>query len=159
MYKFISVKYLVIYLVFIISGCGQKQNVVNNYVSPKCISSQSQCEIKTNNARYWILFNVDTVITENPFEITVKSDSKFKVINIAGYMEGKDMFMGKIPLFFNKTLDKSTNKNDFISDTLLGSCTDEKMRWVVKVDASLEKPDKTIIHEKFSIEFSSQRFN
>jgi hypothetical protein len=148
-------RFLSYILVIALFGCEKKQEVASQYVSPKCISTQSQCQVTTDDGNFWVLFNVESIITESSFEITVKSDSKLKVVNVDAFMEGKAMFMGKIPLFF----EQSVNNQEYVTEALLGSCSDDKMRWIIRFDVSLEQPDKTIIHKKFSIEFNSQRFN
>ena len=48
--------------------------------------------------------------------------------SVVGYIEGKTMFMGKIPLFFNHQL-QNNEHNQFIAETMLGSCSEDSMIW------------------------------
>ncbi len=148
-------KSVLVFVVFILLGCEKRELVTTHYINPQCITTQSHCEINTSNGVFKVLFNVDPVITENEFDISLKLESALKIKNVSAYMEGKKMFMGKIPLFFQPT----SEKNMYLTQAILGSCSDDKMRWVINFIVSIEQADKTLVDESFSIEFNSQRFN
>jgi hypothetical protein len=66
-----------------------------------CIIGQSKCEFALTNAKAKVLFDVEKIIAEQPFNMIVKYQGQEKLKSITGYLEGVDMYMGKIPLFFD----------------------------------------------------------
>lgn len=147
-------KSVLIFCVFILQACEKQAGIITHYITPQCIISQSHCEINTSNGVFKVLFNVEPVITENEFEISLTLDGHSTIKKVSAYMEGKKMFMGKIPLFFEQV----SEKNLFITKALLGSCSEERMRWIINFTVSIEQENETAIDEMFSIEFNSQRF-
>lgn len=164
---------------FLALGCEQRKEE-SSTIEPKCISSQSACVIKSVSGDFSILFNRESIITENPFEITLISDSKYIIKNISAHIEGKNMFMGKIPLFFeylpneNKKQESNISRvnveqseliesNDinqnkmYVANTMLGSCSEEHMRWIIYFTVSLTTTQGKIKTENFNIEFNSFR--
>jgi len=113
-----------------------------------CLTSQSECRINTVKGGVKVSFSQQSFIastdnlsaqasiqtrdyigTELPFAIIVeplnKSDATITVSKISGYIEGKDMFMGKIPLLFTKEV----QDKEFIALSSLGSCAEDIMVW------------------------------
>ncbi|MDO6446023.1 hypothetical protein Q4493_09585 [Colwellia sp. 1_MG-2023] len=141
---------LLLLLMFLLVACMPNKEQRDIYVVPQCIASQSQCQINIAQARYDILFNVKSVTPEQPFSIIVKSKSLDGNVLISGYLEGKEMYMGKIPLFFEK--DEAGN---FVAPTMLGSCAEKEMIWRMWLIISDEKhPSKT---QPVFIDFTSYR--
>ncbi|MBA6349087.1 hypothetical protein [Colwellia sp. BRX8-9] len=131
----------------------------------QCLTSQSICEIKTIFGRMLVKFNVGKVLTEHPFDIRVelKKDHLLKdnfsaedSYSVVGYMEGKTMFMGKIPLFF--TEDITTEKNYFVAETMLGSCSEDNMVWRLWLTVEKKSANNDKEQTSFFIDFQSSRF-
>ncbi|MBL4765755.1 MAG: hypothetical protein JKX67_10865 [Colwellia sp.] len=125
-----------------------------------CLASQSSCEVNTDLGTFIIDFSgqVDKgkLKTELPFQIqlTFAALSKsFQLKNVNSYLEGKIMFMGKIPVFFQPA-DKSSDT--VIAQTLLASCSEEVMAWRLWFSVEIEQDDKTTTQD-FFIDFESQR--
>jgi len=157
---------VVFLLCTILSGCYPKESTQSATTPFQCINSQTRCELTTELGNFGLQFNVEEVLTEFPFSIQVsrinntkiieKTNSKNK-IKISGYMEGKTMFMGKIPLFFNK-VDNESESVAFIAETMLGSCSQDVMTWrlwlTIEKQGNIEKSHQTT----FFIDFDSKRF-
>jgi hypothetical protein len=105
------------------------------------------------------------VLTELPFNIRVEF-KKDQLLNdkirsensytIVGYMEGKTMFMGKIPLLFT---DKAKNTPPyFIAQTMLGSCSEDNMTWRLWLTIENKVASKSNGSTTFFIDFDSTRF-
>jgi hypothetical protein len=146
-------------------------------VEPQCLKNQSKCAVETQFGKVNILFDKDKVLTEDPFNIYLmleetnsvkervvknkKPKVKYKIFKINSYMEGKEMFMGKIPIVFSP----SRQKNVMVAKTLLGSCSEEKMVWrlwlTVFFDIDNENitnnKQKDVYQETFFIDFISSR--
>lgn len=164
---------------FIGLGCEPQRQEKSSIIEPKCISNQSACVIKSVSGEFSILFNRDPIITETGFDIFLISKSKHVIKNISAHMEGKNMYMGKIPLFFetasnpkNKELNGSNNNDleveliesdstlqnkTYIANTMLGSCSEKNMRWIIYITLSLTTAQGEEIQERFNVEFDSVR--
>ena len=151
---------ITIFLSLVLIACSpeNKSNLVADNASPKiaqCIVDQSQCEFKLIDAQAQVLFDVDKIVAEQPFNMVIKYQGKESLKSINGYLEGVDMYMGKIPLFFepqlstNDIADKATensnsaiiksaqlpekikqnSKQAFQTEVLVGSCSAAQMKW------------------------------
>jgi hypothetical protein len=167
--------FLLVVLFMALVGCIPQTDESNDSVKPHCIRSQSSCEINTSIGNLKVMFNVDKVPTETPFKVSISGLNLDNNITISGYLEGRDMFMGKIPLFFsrdskgellNQNIPTDDTRSEYITETMLGSCSEQKMMWrmwiIIKRDinnksieySELNKPSK---HEKYFIDFESNR--
>jgi hypothetical protein len=151
---------ITIFLSLVLIACSpeNKSNLVADNASPKiaqCIVDQSQCEFQLIDAQAQVLFDVDKIVAEQPFNMVIKYQGKDSLKSINGYLEGVDMYMGKIPLFFepqlsiNDIADKATensnsaiiksaqlpkkikqnSKQAFQTEVLVGSCSAAQMKW------------------------------
>jgi hypothetical protein len=181
----IMFKIYTLFMVIIVNlaACIPAKNNQTTYTVPQCLKSQSQCVVQTKYGKVEVLFNRDNVLTETPFNIYLKLDKldkleeknvikapsnkatdaklNYKIAQIKSYMEGKEMFMGKIPVFFAP----SAQDNILVAQTLLGSCAKEQMVWRLwftvffeKINASTaEIQDKKSYQDTFFIDFTSNR--
>ncbi len=125
-----------------------------------CLPSQSQCEINSEFGRFNIQFSGQVsqgkIKTELPFQIQIQFDAideSYKLKTVMSYLEGKDMFMGKIPVFFESDQQKA---NIMVAESLLASCSEEQMTWRLWVEVEVFKGNKAS-QQRFFIEFDSQR--
>jgi hypothetical protein len=153
------------FILSILWGCNKEKNQPRAVIPFKCINSQTTCEIMTKFGTVLVTFNVEKVLTELPFNLQVKfkndpslnAKSSLKhSFNVVGYMEGKTMFMGKIPLLFTEKV--NNNDNHFIAETMLGSCSEDMMIW--RLWLTIEKQEGSDNKEQttFFIDFESSRF-
>ncbi len=157
--------FLVVFFVFNALACKPVKQVSekNNAKLPNsfsCISSQNQCEVNAGFGRFSIQFSGEIsqgrIKTELPFFIQVKlKDEKEgnSIQKIESYLEGKDMFMGKIPVFFK------LNENQpsvMTADSLLANCSEEVMTWRLWLQTEVVINDKTE-QQRFFIDFESER--
>ena len=168
---------------FICMACmpAKKNKLVS--VEPQCLKSQSQCIVETKFGKVSVLFNKGKVFTEEPFNIYLmledinvreqslvqnkKAKLTYKISKINSYMEGKEMFMGKIPVMFSP----SGQDNMLATEALLGSCSQKQMVWRLWLtvlfeinnqsttdNAVKESYPNDINQETFFIDFTSNRF-
>ncbi|GAA6204351.1 hypothetical protein [Thalassotalea sp. SU-HH00458] len=136
-------------LIFLLMGCFPKKQSVN-YIAPQCLSSQSQCHVYIEQTRFDVLFNVARVTPEQTFNIIVKAKLLEDKFLVNGFLEGKEMYMGKIPLFFEKD-----GQGNFVASTMLGSCAEKEMIWRMWLTISeQDNPDKA---QQVFIDFTSYR--
>jgi len=156
-------------------GCSQDKNEPEAIIPFQCISDQSRCEVITEFGTVLVKFNVEKVLTELPFSILVEfkessllaneinqkdkqKKKHYENLKVLGYMEGKTMFMGKIPLFFDNQLEDKKH-NQFIAETMLGSCSEDRMTWRIWITLEMNDVNNEKEHTTFFIDFPSTRFN
>jgi hypothetical protein len=173
----------IILVVIGLASCGEAKHsniqtgLANKKNNAYCLTSQSKCNVMTEFGHFEIKFSQESpnqalisdtssekvdsnklhqIKTELPFSIVINSLDKktSRTISLSGYLEGKDMFMGKIPVFF----EESTDNKLFVTTSLLASCSEDIMTWrlwiIVKKN---EMVDKTSEEKRFFIEFESLR--
>jgi len=139
-------------VVFFITSCKPSVQKVQLLAKPQCLKSQSRCNIKTSIGTFTLNFNVSKVKVETPFTMQVSYVGKQEIINISGYMEGKNMFMGKIPLLFKS----ESIKNTFSAETMLVACTEPKMEWRVWINAEVKLQNQLkTMNQGFFVDFAS----
>jgi hypothetical protein len=157
---------LIFLLCSILYGCSPHKSEQSLTTPFQCLKTQTRCEVITEFGAFLIKFNVDKVLTEYPFTIqvsrvkkegTTENSNNETQLNVLGYMEGKTMFMGKIPLFFKISEDYKEG-NSFIAETMLGSCSEDVMTWRLWI--TLVNQEKTEKNQQmtFFIDFDSMRF-
>ena len=161
-----------------------------------------------------MLFDIDRVITETPFNISIAfvplvqslkntalkevlvnedikeksvsivtenktlTSQRYHLVNISGYLEGRDMFMGKIPAIFSMPdhlishgesgdgESRNDKKNELSSkyvaaaSIILGSCTEKEMVWRLWLTATLQDKHQLTnneITQSFYIDFTGYR--
>jgi len=147
---------LFILLAIQLTACSPQDNAMPTMGDKKnptaqCLSQQSQCKFDLVGGQVQVLFDVDKIVAEQSFNMVVHYQGAETLTNITGYLEGVDMFMGKIPLFIEAhEPDKMINDNAladvkppantmtplnknikqvFHAEVLVGSCSAEQMTW------------------------------
>lgn len=156
-----------IYLLYIgtlllgVFSCSEKEKTSLVLLHPICLASQSQCTITTQFGELSVLFDQKIITPENEFSIWVGNENIDESFIITGFLEGKTMYMGKIPLFFAKGKQRGFR----IANAMLGSCSDKNMVWTLQLTVTQESNANTNANrlnaqskeEHFSIEFTSIR--
>jgi len=164
--------------VLLLIGCGpagkpdSNTSLSEQKLATFCLTSQSQCQINTEFGDFEVTFAQTKVVgnkaaasapdkilqhirTELPFSIVFKainqSEISAKISTVSGHLEGKDMFMGKVPVFFNK----EEQGDKFTALSLLASCSEDIMVWRLWLTVTLA--DKESSEQTFFIDFESIR--
>jgi len=155
--------FVVLAFVFTIFACKPVTPVSTNDIKLQpssfvCLVSQSQCTISLDIGDFDIQFSQmdqeGKIKTELPFHIKLHFDSideSSQIQNISSYLEGKSMFMGKIPVFF-----KESQNNGMIAESLLANCSEDIMTWRLWFTVEILVVDK-VQQQDFFIDFDSQR--
>lgn len=158
---------LLIASVFVLTGCGKADKTSSNSFNREnsqiagetavfqCIDSQSICDIKNEYGEFLVQFDKSIILTELPFNVSVSHQGKAVVNKVTAYMEGKEMFMGKVPIFFSSDADNVNKK--FIAESMLASCAEEVMTWVIHIEAEGITEDGEKFSTIFMLEFDSKR--
>jgi hypothetical protein len=151
-------------LVILIIACNPQDKTITtkgdkSVRAAQCIAQQSQCQFELSGGQVQVLFDVDKIIAEQSFNMIVHYHGAETITSIKGYLEGVEMYMGKIPLFIeaqisensiydkeqvkvkpleNETTQLKANLNSsikpsiqqtFQADVLVGSCSAQIMTW------------------------------
>ena len=115
--------YTAIIMMTLLSSCTEELSDTVKKIEPTCIPEQSQCTVTIENFEIDVNFNVEKLIPEQPFEVSINLPPEFTVKNISGYFEGINMYMGKIPLIFQ------TTSIGYVAQSQFGSCSESNMQW------------------------------
>ncbi|MEO3878880.1 hypothetical protein [Rheinheimera fenheensis] len=77
---------------------------------------------------------------ETPLKLTVVADD---ISAVSGSITGVSMYMGRIPLRFNKIAE------GFAADFLLGACADPKMLWQLEIELLYRDGKKHTVKQQF----------
>ena len=139
--------YLVTFL-FFIGACKPVSNSetdvsMSNSVF-QCVASQSQCEISSQGIRFTLKFSqqnlLDKLTTEVPFSMELSQileEPSKKITQVSAFLEGKDMFMGKIPMQFSQ-VSEIDGKYFSTAKSMVGACTTDKMLWRFDIVVEVE---------------------
>ncbi|SEL92454.1 hypothetical protein SAMN05216262_13413 [Colwellia chukchiensis] len=160
MFGSIKVKLLPLFVLVVgLSACkpapeSTSQSNKSNAKTWQCLTTQSHCQFDLGVGHIELLFDVNKIVAEQASRMMIKYQGPEKISHISGYLEGVDMYMGKVPLFFEQQLataarsqslinhdtDTSTESTkgvtsqvtqtqSFQADILVGSCAAEQMTW------------------------------
>ena len=151
--------FLFLALTALLSACNDDDGQLNqanvqNTVAMQCLEFQSQCQFDVADGHVDVLFDVNKIVAEHAFNISVNYRGVNNIKAVNGYMEGVDMFMGKIPLFLEPhiglddiTINEVTSskaqalenekpigeaqKQIYRGELLVGSCSAGQMIWKI----------------------------
>ena len=140
-----------LFCLFLLSACGPVEKI--GVVKPHCLASQSRCLIKTKVGSFSVLFDVKKIHGDIPFSIRIHYQGTNELKTLSGYMEGKTMFMGKIPLSFKK----QNIKNDlYVANSMVVACTSPVMTWRIWISSQLyDQNQQKNITQGFFVDFDS----
>ncbi|WP_440877280.1 hypothetical protein [Thalassotalea sp. PLHSN55] len=135
------------------TGCKPSVEQPSLYVEPACLAEQNICRVTTPIAEFEVRFNVKKVRAEIPFEIVIVSQESIEDLQFNAHLEGKDMFMGKVPVFFQSLED---DNNVVKASTLLASCSEDVMTWQLVLTVSSDQQSEQ--SATVFVEFDSSRY-
>ncbi|WP_133309338.1 hypothetical protein [Parashewanella curva] len=115
-------------------GCGQKdtKNVEKGSSDPTlCSFLDNSCTKSTKGVNFTIKISPEEVPSEQDLHFRLTVDKT--VINVKARLEGRDMFMGIIPVVLSQT-----ESNTYDSQFMLGSCASGYMVWRLFISAEYQ---------------------
>ncbi|TLU66328.1 hypothetical protein FE810_06460 [Thalassotalea litorea] len=105
---------------------------------PLCDFRMEPCRYNAEWGSAILSSSVQTITPEDVFNLNLQfSDAKNTEIKSA-FLQGRDMYMGKIPLFFN------SKQSYFTTEVLIGACTESQMVWRMTVIVNVNQEVKTL---------------
>lgn len=171
-------------VIFVLLGVVACKPIIKNdkpVTEMQCLASQSRCFFTSEFGQISVQFDREKIITEEPFNIIVKllntnkvaaqkinkafavekSTPRYQIESINSFMEGTNMFMGKIPLMFKENINKSTLEQKFgeyKAHTMLGSCSEEQMIWRLWLTITIKDlKDNQLTDKRIHVDFNASR--
>ena len=122
----------------LIAGCDSDSttSIENLSANTSCCEHQQQTHQDITFA-----LSTEQVHPENPFAIKLTLPEHTQVIK--AHLEGVGMYMGRIPVLFNKV-----DAGNWIASTQVGSCSEPTMRWQLVVKTA-QNTQQQIHHFQF----------
>ncbi|MBM7072653.1 hypothetical protein JQC92_11535 [Shewanella sp. 202IG2-18] len=136
-------KISIIITVLLVCSCGdskQKNANLDQIDRSLCNFLVSSCLKEANGAEIALFITPNTVPSEQDLSINLKSNKSITIKSAR--IEGRDMFMGIIPVTTN-----SLNDKDFSSKAILGSCASGYMVWRLFVTYELNGQTSTVFYD------------
>lgn len=140
-----SLSFVLFLLSFLVSGCDSKEEPQAQAIvidSSLCDFSKGSCIQQLEGVDISLKVTPDNTPSETPLEVLIKSNKPLKIISAR--LEGRDMFMGVIPL---KLIEVS--KTLYKGALIYGSCSSGYMVWRLFVTIELPAGD----HQTITFDF------
>jgi hypothetical protein len=152
--------------ILMLLGCSPNNNqeAVKKYAISDfgCSVSIQPCKQTVSDLyKIALLSAQEKFIAETPFVLLLTADlindakklttvhSIANIINITGWMTGKNMYMGKIPVNFSK--ETLSNRVVWRADAMVGLCTEAQMHWQLALTITLsDGTEKVLLYELVS---------
>jgi hypothetical protein len=107
---------LLTWLAILLTACSpqDKGNTtvdVQSIRTAQCIAQQSQCQFDLAGGQVQVLFTVDRIVAEQEFNMVLNYQGPPALTSVSGYLEGVNMYMGKIPLFIEEDFPNNKMNN------------------------------------------------
>lgn len=142
MHKLVRIIILNILLMFLVA-CDKPQTQEHaNLVIDKtlCQFSVGECYKKVTDLQVGLLIDPINTPSEKPLIVTLSSNQK--ITNISMRIEGRDMFMGIIPVSLSEIKD-----NVYQGPVIFGSCSSNYMVWRVFVSFDYQQQTRTLMYD------------
>lgn len=130
----------IIGLIFNLCACNDSSEQITDKkkLDPSlCIFSQGECIKQVAGIELKITLSPVDAPSEKPLELKLLSSSAISDVRIR--LEGRDMFMGVIPVNIHKLTEKA-----YEGRTIYGSCSSGHMVWRGFIDFTLNGQPKTV---------------
>lgn len=131
---FLAISAFIIYQSFI------SDDLDDNYSSIICEFEHGPCTFENQFGQFLLKANPEVIRTESEIIFQLSHYALESVTIESAYLEGRDMYMGRIPLFFEK------RNGRLLASTMLGACIEDEMVWQMIVNAKLEDVSFTMTY-------------
>lgn len=136
-------------MVIVLVSCSRDEAITPKLSDGKyyCLGSATQCEHVTPFGQLSILFSTKEISEEVPFKILLKGLNDDPALLVSSYIEGAEMFMGKIPVFFEQNEAKER-----VAETMMVGCTEDEMKWRLWIEITdTQTNEKARFFKDFSV--------
>nr|WP_283106189.1 hypothetical protein [Shewanella saliphila] len=133
----------VVFFLMFLMACDNKKNIENSSFAidtTLCQFSVGECYKKVADLNVGLMLDPVHTPSEKPLNLTLKFSQA--ITNISVRVEGRDMFMGVIPV----TLSAIEN-NQAHGTLIFGSCSSDYMVWRVFVTFDYQGQQRTLMYD------------
>ncbi|WP_434931871.1 hypothetical protein ACRWQM_08620 [Shewanella sp. HL-SH5] len=126
-------------LCFLIACDSNKVEVESSFKADTslCDFYTGSCNQKVDNVEVQLTFKQPNAPSESPIDLSIQFSTP--VTDVKMTVEGRDMFMGIIPVFLQKT-----NSQSFDAQLIYGSCSSNYMVWRANVSFEHEGISRSV---------------
>ncbi|MGX9462504.1 hypothetical protein ACWXWU_14900 [Shewanella sp. A14] len=142
MHKIIKVSVLSFFSMFLMACDNSKMPENNQFPVDKtlCQFSQGECYKKVADVSVGLMIDPVNTPSEKPLNLTLKTSQA--ITNVSIRVEGRDMFMGVIPVSLSSITD-----NEIQGTLIFGSCSSNYMVWRVFVSFDYQQQPRTLLYD------------
>lgn len=108
---------------------------------PLCNFQVEPCSYEIGTTKAVLTSSIEKIAPEEVFEFSLQIPEAENAEIKSAFIEGRDMYMGKIPIFFTSDGDK------YRSEVLLGACTEAKMVWRMTVNVVVDSHHQRLLYD------------
>ena len=143
--KFTPIFYMVLAIIVVfIYQTFISDDVEENSSSISCDFERGKCGFENEFGMFLLSAEPGLITTESEIQFGLTHEDLNSVTIESAYLEGRDMYMGKIPLFFEK------NNDQLIASTMIGACIEKKMVWQMVINAKYNDAPFTMSYSFYS---------
>ena len=138
---------LLVLLVFLLAACFEQKVSVEKFKEPVCTDFQSDCQVILAAETFDVKFDQPRLVAEQEFSIYLAPKKHSNIHLVSGYMEGVNMFMGKIPLTFiaqSSSANSDQTINLLQATSMFGGCSVNKMTWRIRLTSITYSPGEQL---------------
>lgn len=108
---------------------------------PLCNFQVEPCSYDMGTTKAVLTSSIEKIKPEELFEFSLQIPDAENAEIKSAFIEGRDMYMGKIPVFFTSDGDK------YRSEVLLGACTEAQMVWRMTVNVVVDSQQHRLLYD------------
>ncbi len=122
----------------------EQNRIETNKGTLLCDFEYSPCAFNSSQGKAWLQAEPAIIKTENEITFSLSFDDPSNVVIKTARLEGKDMYMGVIPVFFTKVGEQ------YRGGAMLGACMHDKMVWQMFVEIEVDGKPQTLVYDFYS---------
>ncbi|QDP01209.1 hypothetical protein [Thalassotalea sp. PS06] len=128
--------------VLVTINLNRKENIdLRQTGVPLCNFQVEPCSYEMDTTKALLTSSVEKIRPEEAFQFSLQFPEAQNAEIKSAFIEGRDMYMGKIPVFFTSEGDK------YRSDVLLGACTEAQMVWRMTVNVVVDNQQQRLLYD------------
>lgn len=157
------VVFIAMYIIFYNTPSGNSNDETNSYQS--CQLVKGSCHFNIEGQSYRLELSPERPLPESEIAVSIapsllmdesrgEQQLKSTAIKATGFLSGKTMYMGKIPLFFSEQFQESESskgKSVLVATTPIGACTEPEMVWQLTATITTAKQVQYTLITEFTV--------
>ncbi|TKB45823.1 hypothetical protein [Thalassotalea mangrovi] len=108
---------------------------------PFCNFQEEPCRYNASWGQVNLTSSTNKVVSETEFQLFLDAIPGADFEIKSAFLQGRDMYMGKIPVFFN------SQNESYRADIMLGACTESQMVWRLNINVMIKQAPQTLLFD------------